>query len=189
MAGIEVFSTGGIGGVHREPAFDESADLFELARTAAIVVCAGAKAILDLPATLERLETLGVTILGYRTNTFPGFFYEDTGLSVRDCVQSVDEIVATYRAMRALRLPGALLVVQPPPAAVALSRNEVERAVDEALRSARTAGIGGSAATPFLLSAVELATGGSSLAANLALLEANAGLAARIARSLTTSRG
>lgn len=183
-AGLPVFATGGIGGVHREPAFDESADLAELSRSPVVVVCAGAKSILDLPATLERLESLGVTVLGYGTDEFPGFFTATTGLPVPARVDSVAEIVAVTRASRALGRPGAILVVQSPPAAAALPAAEVEAAVLAALSESRDAGIRGAALTPALLTAVERATGGRSLAANIALLEANAGLAAEIAVAL-----
>jgi pseudouridine-5'-phosphate glycosidase len=183
-ASVPVFATGGIGGVHREPPFDESADLGELARTSAIVVCAGAKSILDLPATMERLETLGVTVIGYRTRHFPGFFYEDTGLPVPMCVGDADEVVSIHRAARELGRSGAVLVVQPPPRASALARDEVEAAISVALEGARAAGVRGAASTPYLLAAVERATGGRSLGANLALLESNAALAGRIAARL-----
>lgn len=183
-AGLDVFATGGIGGVHREPAFDESADLAELARTSAVVVCAGAKSILDLPATLERLETNGVTVVGHRTDEFPGFFTARTGLPVPARVQSAAEIASVLRAARQLRRPGAVLVVQPPPADAALDADVVEAAVAEALVLARAAGVRGAAVTPFLLAAVERATAGRSLAANLALLEANAALAAAVAVEL-----
>lgn len=183
-AGLDVFATGGIGGVHREPAFDESADLAELARTSAVVVCAGAKSILDLPATLERLETNGVTVVGYRTDEFPGFFTAHTGLPVPARAESAAEIAAILRAARRLGRPGAVLVVQPPPADAALDGDLVGAAVAEALVLARAAGVRGAAVTPFLLAAVERATAGRSLAANLALLESNAALAAEVAVAL-----
>jgi pseudouridine-5'-phosphate glycosidase len=183
-AGIPVFATGGIGGVHREPAFDESADLPELARSSVVVVCAGAKSILDLPATLERLETLGVPVVGYGTDELPGFFTPGTGLPLGMRAESPEEIARAFAAHRALGRPGALLVVQPPPAAAALDRAEVDAAVADALAGARREGVRGAAVTPFLLAAVERATGGRSLAANLALLEQNAALAAAIAVAL-----
>jgi pseudouridine-5'-phosphate glycosidase len=184
-AALDVFATGGIGGVHREPAFDESADLAELGRTSAVVVCAGAKSILDLPATLERLESMGVTLLGYRTDEFPGFFTAHTGLKVPARVESPHEIAAVLRASRALGLRSAVVVVQPPPAAAALDAAVVERAVKKALGLARTEGVRGGAVTPFLLAAVEQATKGRSLVANLALLEANARLAGEVAVALS----
>ena len=187
LAGVAVFATGGIGGVHREPPLDESADLVELARTPMIVVCAGAKSILDLPGTLERLETLGVPVIGYRTSELPGFFTTTTGLPTSGRVNSPAEIAALFRAQQRLGRPGALLVVQPPPAATALPTELVDRAVHDALAAARTQGIRGAAVTPFLLAAVEQATSGRSLAANLALLEANAVLAGEVAVALGVS--
>ncbi len=184
MARIPVFATGGIGGVHREPAFDESADLAELARSPVVVVCAGAKSILDLPATLERLESLGVAVVGYRTSELPGFFTVTTGLPLPARADTPEEIAAIYRAERELGRPGALLVVQPPPAETALDADVTERAIAEAVVEARMQGVRGAASTPFLLAAVEKATGGRSLAANLALLENNARLAGEIAVAL-----
>jgi len=180
-AGLDVFATGGIGGVHREPAFDESADLLELARSPVITVCAGAKSILNLPATLERLESYGVAVIGFGTDEFPGFFTRHTGLHVGASTDDPADIARAFRAHRALGRPGALLVVQPPPAAAALDAGLVEAAVARALVAARTAGVTGAAVTPFLLAAVERETQGASRHANLALLEANAALAARIA--------
>ncbi len=184
-AQLDVFATGGIGGVHREPAFDESADLVELGRSSVVVVCAGAKSILDLPATLERLETLGVTLVGYRTDEFPGFFTASTGLRVPARVEHPAEIASVLRHARALGRRGAVIVVQPPPAAHALDRAVVGQAVDQALARARAAGVRGGAVTPFLLAEVERATEGRSLTANLALLESNAALAAQVAVALS----
>ena len=184
LGGVRVFATGGIGGVHREPAFDESADLVELARSPIVVVCAGAKSILDLRATLERLETLGVAVVGYRTDELPGFFTTSTGLPVPARADDAAAIAAIFAAERALGRPGALLVVQAPPAESALPRELVDGAVARALEGARRSGVRGAGVTPFLLAAVERETGGRSLAANLALLEANASLAAEIAVSL-----
>ena len=183
-AGATVFATGGIGGVHREAPFDESADLDELARTPMVVVCAGAKSILDLAATLERLETLGVTVVGYGTSDLPGFFTRGTGLRLPARVDSASEIAEIHRAARSLGRTQATLVVQPPPAETALDQDTVDRAVAQALEEARTGGVRGAAVTPFLLSAVERATGGRSLAANLGLLEENARLAGAIAVEL-----
>jgi pseudouridine-5'-phosphate glycosidase len=184
LAHVDVFATGGIGGVHREPAFDESADLPELARTPMVVVCAGAKSILDLPATVERLETLGVPVVGYRTDELPGFFTVGTGIALTSRADSAAEIAEMFRAHVALARPTAMLVVQPPPAAVALPQQVVDDAVTHALARARDEGVRGAAVTPYLLAEVERATEGRSLAANLALLEANARLAARIAAAL-----
>lgn len=179
--GIRVFATGGIGGVHRDAPFDESADLAELARTPMIVVCAGAKSILDLAATWERLESLGVPVIGYRTRELPGFFTAETGIPLDLCADSVDAIVALWQAHRALDRPQAVLVVQPPPARFALDRSRVEAAVDAAQREAQRDGVRGKAVTPYLLSAVTRLTKGISLDANLALLEQNAALAGTIA--------
>jgi len=214
-AGLDVFATGGIGGVHRAlpvthagahpgthpgthsgthpdrahgAPLDESADLFELARSSAVVVCAGAKAILDLPATLERLESYGVTVVGYRTDEMPGFFTVKTGLRLPVSVDSVREVARTFIAGRALGRPSALLVVQPPPAATALDPGMVEDAVQAALEEAAAAGVRGGAVTPFLLAAVERRTGGRSVETNLALLEANARLAGDIALAVGAGR-
>ena len=187
LAGIDVLATGGIGGVHRSPdahTYDESADLVEMARTPVLVVSAGAKSILDVPATLERLETLGVPIIGYRTGEMPGFFTAETGLPLSARAESAAEVAAVWRAQRALGRRTAMLVVQPPPADAGLPRREVDRAVESALRAARTEDVSGGALTPFLLAAVERETSGRSLGANLALLEANAMLAAEIAVAL-----
>ena len=187
LAGIEVFATGGIGGVHRAnglPTYDESADLTEMARTPVLIVSAGAKAILDVPATMERLETLGVPIIGYRTDEMPGFFTATTGLTVPARAETAAEVAAAWRAHRGLGRNTAMLVVQPPPSNVALSRRVVDDAVERALEAARRENVQGSAVTPFLLAAVERETGGRSLGANLALLESNAVLAAEIANHL-----
>ncbi len=184
QAGIDVFATGGIGGVHREPPHDESADLAELARSSVIVVCTGAKSILDLRATVERLETLGVPVIGYRTSELPGFFCAETGILLDTCVETTEEVADIFLAGRTLGSEAALLVVQPPPASDALPRETVEEAVERALASARQEGVRGTAVTPFLLAAVERETDGRTLAANLALLEANSRLAAEIAVSL-----
>lgn len=184
LAGLDVFATGGIGGVHRDAPFDESGDLLELSRSPVVVVCAGAKAILDVGATLERLESLAVSVIGYRTAEFPGFFTARTGLAVPAVAESPDQIAATFRALRALQRPGALLVVQAPPAAVALEPALVEAAVASALQSAQNAGVHGGTVTPYMLDAVDRSTGGRSLAVNVALLEANAALAAEISAAL-----
>ena len=183
-AGAGVFATGGIGGIHRDAPFDESADLDELARTPIVVVCAGAKSILDLAATLERLETLGVTVIGYGTDEMPGFFTSTTGLPLPARADSAREIADIHRAARTLGRSQATLVVQPPPADVALDPETVDRAVAGALDEARARDVRGAAVTPFLLAAVERATEGRSLAANLGLLEENAFLAGAIATEL-----
>lgn len=183
----QVFATGGIGGVHREPAFDESADLIELSRTPAIVVCAGAKSILDLPATLERLETYGVPVIGYRTDELPGFFTRESGLRVPVRAESAEEIVAIAKAhWQDAGQPSAVLVVQPPPVEAALDRGLVDSLVEAAVRD--PAAPRGAALTPFLLGRIAEATAGASMRANLALLEANAALAGQIAGHLAAGR-
>ena len=187
LAGIEVFATGGIGGVHRSAegvTYDESADLIEMSRTPVVVVSAGAKSILDVPATVERLDTLGVPLVGYRTSEMPGFFTVESGLQLTSRVESAAEVAAIWRAHRELGRRTALLVVQPPPPDVALPRRAVEDAVERALSAARSEDVRGGALTPFLLAAVERETGRRSVGANLALLEANAMLAAEIAVEL-----
>jgi pseudouridine-5'-phosphate glycosidase len=181
LAGIEVFATGGIGGVHRDAPYDESADLSELARTPMIVVCAGAKSILDLNATWERLESLGVPVIGYRTKEFPGFFSAETGIALEAVADTCEEIVTAYRAHRGLGRAQAMLVVQPPPESFALARRDVESAVRDAQHEAAKQGVSGAKLTPFLLAAVTRLTGGTSLDANLALLEQNASLAGELA--------
>ena len=184
LAGVKVFATGGIGGVHRHAPFDVSADLPELARSPLVVVCAGAKSILDLPATVETLETMGVAVIGYQTDEFPAFYARESGLPVTVRVDSPAEIAAIARAHWNLGLESAILVVQPPPAAVALPVSQMEAMVAQALAEAEAARIRGAAVTPFLLSRVSQLSGGASLQANLALLENNARLAAQVAAAL-----
>ncbi|HVZ48297.1 MAG TPA: pseudouridine-5'-phosphate glycosidase [Gemmatimonadaceae bacterium] len=183
-AGVDVFATGGIGGVHRGAPFDESADLLELSRTSAVVVCAGAKSILDLPATVERLETFGVAVIGFRTDEFPGFFTARTGLPVGAVADSAAEVARALLAGRRLGRPGAVLVVQPPPPSDRLDPAMVDGAVAGAVRAAAEADVHGAALTPWLLGAVERATEGASVRVNLALLEANARLAGEVAVAL-----
>ena len=183
LAGVSVFATGGIGGVHRDPPFDESADLHELARTPMVVVSSGVKAILDLPATMERLETLGIAVVGYRTSELPAFYTAESGIRLTARADTPAEVAAAFEAHRGLRRPGAMLVVQPPPGP-ALQRSVVDGAIEEALRVARDRGIRGAAVTPFLLAEVASATGGQTLRTNVALLESNARLAAEIAVAL-----
>jgi pseudouridine-5'-phosphate glycosidase len=193
-AGVRVFATGGIGGVHRalpgvEPGGwvrDESADLNEMARTPMIVVCAGAKSILDLPATWERLDTLGIPVVGVGTDEFPGFYTSTTGISLTTYVDTADEVARIAAAHFALGRTQSVLVVQPPPANVALDADLVERAVTAALSRAARERIRGSAVTPYLLSAVSNETNGRSLQTNLGLLEANARLAAQVAVALAS---
>jgi pseudouridine-5'-phosphate glycosidase len=183
-AGIRVFATGGIGGVHRNAPFDVSADLPELGRSPLVVVCAGAKAILDLPATMEVLETLGVAILGYGTDEFPAFYSRESGLPVNVRVDSPEEVARIARAQWELGLESALLVVQPPPEEVALPAEQVEGLIQRALEEADQHKISGAAVTPFLLDRVNQLSGGASLQANLALLRNNARLAAEIATAI-----
>ena len=185
-AGIDVLATGGIGGVHRAPTYDESADLAELARTSIVVVCSGPKAILDLRATAERLDTLGVTVVGFGTDELPAFYGAESGIPVQR-VNEPSMIASIFRAKRALGQTGALLVVQPPPAPYALPASVVERAVVEGIRESTRAGIQGSAITPFLLAYVDKATAGRAREVNLALLEQNAALAASVAVELVRS--
>ena len=180
-AGIRVFATGGIGGVHRGAHFDISADLQELSRTPLIVVCAGAKSILDLPATLEVLETLGVPVVGYQTDEFPAFYARTSGLPVSVSADSPKSVAEIAKAHWNLGLNSAILVVAPPPADVALSEPEMEAAVVQALAEARQKGIRGQQVTPFLLGRVSELTDRASLRANLALLLNNAQIAAQIA--------
>ena len=181
LSGVDVFATGGIGGVHRGLPRDESADLLELSRSRVVTVCSGAKSILDVAATVERLETLGVSVVGYRTDEFPGFLTAHTGLRVGARADSPTEVASIWRALVDMRRPGALLVVQPPPADVAIDAISMTAAVDAAVEDARAARITGAELTPFLLRCVAEATGGRSLEANLGLLECNAALAAEIA--------
>ncbi len=181
LAGIRVFATGGIGGVHRDAPFDVSADLPELGQSPLVVVCAGAKAILDLPATVEYLETVGVALVGYGTDEFPAFYSKGSGLPVPVRADSPEEIARIARAQWELGLPGAVLVVQPPPDEAALPAEDIEVVIRQALEEAKKAGIRGAQMTPFLLERVSLLSGGASLTANLALLKNNARLAAQIA--------
>ena len=182
--GIQVFATGGIGGVHRDAPYDESADLAELARTPMVVVCAGAKSILDLEATWERLETLGVTVVGYRTSDLPGFFTADTRIRLDTRVDHVRDIAAIWRAHRALDRRQSVVVVQEPPENHRLSRETVEAAVAEARAAAQRDAVRGAAVTPFLLSEVTRLTYGGSLVANVALLRENAALAGAVAKEI-----
>ena len=186
-AGIRVFATGGLGGVHRGAArtFDESADLPALAALPLVVVSAGVKSVLDVPATLERLETLGVTVAGYRTHAFPGFYVADSGHRVGQRVESPEQAAAAWRAARDLGLPGALLVANPVPAAEQLPPDVHDAALADALAALDGAGIGGQDATPFLLARVRDATGDASLEVNVAVYRHNVTLGARIATALT----
>jgi pseudouridylate synthase len=183
-AGIRIFATGGIGGVHRGDAGDISADLPELAQTPVAVICAGAKSILDLPRTLEWLETHGVPVIGYQTENFPAFYATSSGLPVDVCVETPAEAAAILEAKWALGLGGGALITVPPPAHLALHGDEMETAIAQALHDADTAGVVGKEITPFLLSRVSQITEGRSLEVNIALLEQNARIASRIAAAL-----
>lgn len=186
MAGIRVFATGGIGGVHRgaETTMDISADLDELGKTPVAVVCAGAKSILDLGLTLEYLETKGVPVYGYGTEELPAFYTRKSGFKVDERVDSPEEIAAIIRAQRAMEYPGGMLVCNPIPEEYAMPFDDVNNAIDEALRQANELGIKGKATTPFLLAKVCELTGGESLKSNIQLVFNNVRLAARIAAAL-----
>ena len=183
-AGIRVFATGGLGGVHRgaSDTFDESADLFTLARTGITVVCAGVKSILDVAATLERLESLNVTLLGYGTDTFPGFYLSDTGLPVPWRVDSPDEVAAVMHARNELGTDDrAVVVANPLPPSEQLDPALHDRVLRSGLSAAGRAGVAGKDVTPFVLDHLHGATAGASLEVNVRLVRRNAELAARIA--------
>ena len=187
-AGIELFATGGIGGVHRSrepgPSTDISADLQELARTPLIVVCAGAKAILDLPATLEYLETHGVTVIGYGAEEFPAFYSRSSGLPVDIRCNTPQEVADIWRAKRSLDLAGGLLVAVPVPQEDEIPAAQIEPQIEQALADSDAAGLRSAEVTPFLLRRIAELTGDRSLRANLALLRNNARVAAAIAVAL-----
>lgn len=186
LAGIRVFATGGIGGVHRggERSWDVSADLPELARTPVTVVSAGAKAILDLPRTLEYLETQGVPILGYQTEEFPAFYTRRSGLTVDYRLESASEIAAVIRTQQELRLSGGILIANPVPQEHEADQDTVDAAIAQALDEAAAEHVHGKELTPFLLSRLVELTSGTSLVTNIALVKNNAQLAAQISRSL-----
>ncbi len=185
-AGIHVFATGGIGGVHRGSLPDVSADLPELERTPIIVVCSGAKIVLDLPATREWLETHGVTVLGYQCDELPAFYSRKSGLPVDVRVESADQVAQIYEAQRALGIDCALLVTVPVPAEAEVPAAVLENILDESLAAAAKEGIGGRELTPFLLSRMARQSKGATLRANIALLENNARVATAIASTLAT---
>lgn len=186
MAGIQVFATGGIGGVHRgaETTMDISADLEELASTPVMVVCAGAKSILDLGLTLEYLETHGVPVLGYGTKELPAFYTRKSGFEVDYRVDTPAELAAAFRASLDLGLRGGMLVTNPIPEEFAMDHEVINRAIDEAVAQANAKGIHGKATTPFLLAKVKELTGGDSLDSNIQLVFNNARLAAQTAAEL-----
>ena len=188
MAGIQVFATGGIGGVHKESAFDISTDLRSLSEIPTLVVCAGAKAILDLPATLEVLETLGVPVIGYQTDEFPAFYSRESGLNVSARLDSPEEIAEFAKVHWNLGMKGGVLVANPIPEKESISKSRLEPMIAKASAEAIEQGIHGQALTPFLLSRINELTKGKSLKANIALLLNNARLAAEIAKEMNAKK-
>ena len=186
MAGINIFATGGIGGVHRgaETTMDISADLEELAQTPVMVVCAGAKSILDLGLTLEYLETKGVPVIGYGTNELPAFYTPHSGFGVDYRADSPQELAAMFRAQRELGYKGGMLVTNPIPEQYAMDKAVIDAAIEQALRESVEQGVKGKEATPFLLARVVELTGGDSLESNIQLVLNNARLAAKTAAEL-----
>lgn len=183
MAGINIFATGGIGGVHRgaETTMDISADLEELANTPVMVVCAGAKSILDLGLTLEYLETHGVPVIGYGTKELPAFYTRKSGYGVDYEIDTPEELAAAFKAQRDLELKGGMLVTNPIPEQYSMDADVINRAIDEAIRKSREDGIKGKATTPYLLAKVKELTGGDSLDSNIQLVYNNAAVAAKTA--------
>jgi len=191
LAGIEVFATGGIGGVHRgaETTFDISADLTELSDTPVTVVAAGPKAILDIPKTLERLETLGVPVIAVGQDEVPAFWSRASGLTAPLRIDDPADIAASHAMRRALGIPGGQLVVNPVPQAKEIPAERLRPMIEIASKEARLAGVTGKAVTPWVLDRIHEMTGGASLRTNIALVRNNARLAARIARELTNLTG
>ena len=183
MAGIRVFATGGIGGVHRgaETTMDISADLEELGQTPVMVVCAGAKSILDLGLTLEYLETKGVPVIGYGTGELPAFYTRRSGFDVDYRMDSPEELAAAFKVHNDLGLRGGMLVTNPIPPEYAMPKEVIDKAIDQAIAECTARGIRGKETTPFLLARVAELTGGDSLASNIRLVLSNAALAARVA--------
>ncbi|AZR73126.1 pseudouridine-5-phosphate glycosidase [Anoxybacter fermentans] len=183
LAGIRIFATGGIGGVHRgaETSFDISADLTELGMTNVAVICAGAKAILDLPLTLERLETLGVPVLGYGTDEFPAFYSRKSGLKVDQRIDTPEQLARILKTKWDLGLNGGVLITNPIPEEAEIPAEEINDTIETALKEAETLGIKGKKITPFLLNRIKELTNGRSLTANIELVKNNAKLAAQIA--------
>ena len=186
LAGIRVFATGGVGGVHRgaTTSMDISADLEELAHTPVAVVCAGAKAILDLGLTLEYLETRGVPVIGFGTDELPAFYTDKSGFSLDYRMDTPEEVAAAIRAQRDIGFPGGMLITNPIPAEYAMRPEVINSAIDHALREADKQGIHGKAVTPFLLAEVTELTSGNSLQSNIQLVYNNVALAAKIAAAL-----
>jgi pseudouridine-5'-phosphate glycosidase len=183
-AGLRIFATGGIGGVHRQPAYDVSADLGQLACSPLVVVCAGAKAILDLDATLEYLETNSVPVIGFQTDEFPAFYSRSSGLKTSARADTPEQVAEIARAHWGMGMQSAILVTVPPPESSALPPEQVELAIQQALAEAQVQQVRGQAVTPFLLQRVSQLTQGSSLRANLDLLKNNARVAAEISLQL-----
>jgi pseudouridine-5'-phosphate glycosidase len=186
LAGIRVFATGGVGGVHRgaETTMDISADLEELARTPVMVICAGAKSILDLGLTLEYLETKGVPVIGYGTEELPAFYTRKSGFKVDYRIDTPEELAAAFRAKQELGLGGGMLVTNPIPEEYSMDPDRINAAIDEAVAEANRLGIKGKETTPFLLAKIKDITGGDSLASNIQLVLNNARLAAQVAALL-----
>ncbi len=186
MAGIRVFATGGIGGVHRgaQQTFDISADLEELAQTPVMVVCAGAKSILDLGLTLEYLETKGVPVIGFGTEELPAFYTRHSGFKVDYRIDTPEELAAAFKAKMDCGLKGGMLVTNPIPEEFSMPKEVIDKAIDQALREMDEVGIHGKQCTPFLLAKVKDLTGGESLASNIQLVLNNARLAAKTAKAL-----
>ena len=189
MAGISIFATGGIGGVHRgaETTMDISADLEELAQTPVMVICAGAKSILDLGLTLEYLETKGVPVIGYGTDELPAFYTRQSGFGVDYRADSPEELASMFRAQRELGYRGGMLVTNPIPEQYAMPKDVIDAAIEQALRESVEKGVHGKETTPFLLARVVELTGGESLESNIRLVLNNAALAARTAASMCRS--
>ena len=190
MAGISVFATGGIGGVHRgaETTMDISADLEELAQTPVMVICAGAKSILDLGLTLEYLETKGVPVIGYGTGELPAFYTRRSGFSVDYEIDTPEELAAAFLAQREMGLKTGMLVTNPIPEEYAMDGDVIRAAIDEAVAEAKEKGIHGKETTPFLLARIKDLTGGDSLASNIQLVYHNARLAAKTAAALARGK-
>ncbi len=186
MAGIKVFATGGIGGVHRgaQQTFDISADLEELAQTPVMVICAGAKSILDLGLTLEYLETKGVPVIGYQTDELPAFYPRHSGFGVDYRIDTPEELAAAFKAKLACGLKGGMLVTNPIPEQYSMPKAVIDAAIEQAIKEMDAAGIHGKQCTPFLLAKVKELTGGDSLASNIQLVLNNARLAAKTAACL-----
>jgi len=189
LAGIQVFATGGVGGVHRgaETTMDISADLEELAMTPVMVICAGAKSILDLGLTLEYLETKGVPVIGYGTDELPAFYTRRSGFKVDYRIDTPEELAAAFRAKQEMGLRGGMLVANPIPEEYSMDPERINAAIDQAVAECREKGIKGKDTTPFLLARIKDITGGDSLASNIQLVLSNARLAARTAALLAAS--